>query len=180
MENHQVPELSRPLAVERLGKQDIETRILASDAERAALATRFGLLALDRFEASVSAHRAGPGARARLTGHVTAEVVQACVVSLEPVRSVVSEGFSQLYDLDPSATPAKEVAVAPGIEDDEPEPVGPNGLDLGEAVAQQLALMLDPYPRVPGASLPPAQDPLGAEDGGKRRPFEALRALKPR
>jgi hypothetical protein len=42
-------------------------------------------------------------------------------------------------------------------------------LDLGEAVAEQLALALDPYPRVPGAELPEI------ESDPQERPFAALR-----
>ncbi len=59
-----------------------------------------------------------------------------------------------------------------------PEPVGPGGIDLGEAVAQQLALALEPYPRAPGAALP--EEPC-ARTGGARAaegPFAALESLK--
>ena len=47
MENDRAPEFYHPLSIERLGEQGFETRIVASDGERAALATRFSLLALD-------------------------------------------------------------------------------------------------------------------------------------
>ena len=174
------PELSRPLATERLGDTVYQTRIVASAAERAALAERFGLVALERLEATLRARAVGPGRRVRVEGHVDAAVVQTCVVSLEPVRSELGEDFTQLYGLDPVETPAKEVAVAPGAEEDEPEPVGPGGLDLGEAVAQQLALMLDPYPRAPGAGLAAAADSGAGEAGGGAGPFEVLRTLKSR
>ncbi len=175
------PELSRPLPVERLGGAAYETRIVANPAERAALAKRFGILALERLEAQVRARATGPGARVRVEGHVDAVVVQACVVSLDPVRSELGDDFVQLYSLNPEDAPAKDVSVTPGAEEDEPEPLGPGGLDLGEAVAQQLALMLDPYPRSPGAELAEIehQDSDGAAREG-RRPFAALEALKRR
>jgi hypothetical protein len=59
-------------------------------------------------------------------------------------------------------------------EEEPPEPVGPRGIDLGEAVAQQLALALDPYPRAPGAALP---EDLRAETGAES-PFAVLERLK--
>ena len=65
---------------------------------------------------------------------------------------------------------AREVGCQPEAEGP-PEPVGPQGIDLGEAVAQQLAIALDPYPRAPGAALP--EEPRAA--GG---PFAALKSLK--
>ena len=47
-------------------------------------------------------------------------------------------------------------------------------VDLGELVAEEVALALDPYPRHPDAALPPeASDP-------EENPFAALAALKGR
>ena len=46
--------------------------------------------------------------------------------------------------------------------------------DLGEALAQQLSLALDPYPRAPGASMPE-----NAEDDAAHSPFAKLLRLKP-
>jgi hypothetical protein len=51
-----------------------------------------------------------------------------------------------------------------------------NGVvDLGEAVAEQLALALDPYPRAPGAAMPEETDDAAAE----RHPMAALAKLRP-
>lgn len=177
------PEFSRPLPPERLGGAPLEMRITADEAERAALAKRFGLLALPRLEARVKVSVTGPGPRVHLEGHLEAEVVQACVVTLEPVRSTIGQDFVQAYLLaepgGPRAGVAREVAVGPGPEDEDPEPLGPAGLDLGEAVAQELALALDPYPHAPGARVPESLRPDGG-GAGAHRPFEALRTLKPR
>ena len=61
-----------------------------------------------------------------------------------------------------------------------PEPVSGGAIDLGETVAQQFALALDPYPRCPDASI----EALGAEPQGARPeeggPFAALARLKRR
>ena len=171
--------MSRPVSLERLGEAPYETRVVASQAERAALAARLGLLDLVRLEARLTLRRSAPGPRLRLEGHLEAEVVQACVVSLEPVASILEEDFVQVYLLEPPPGAAPEVTVGPGSEDEDPEPLEGGELDLGEAVAQQLALALDPYPRAPGTSVPETYRPQGGQ-AGQHRPFEALRALKPR
>ncbi len=172
------PEFSRPLAVEKLAGAPQELQIAANAAERAALAARLRLLDLERLEARLRVRGTGPGRRVRIDGELEAEVVQACVLSLEPVRSCIEESFTQVYLLDAPEPEAKVLAVTPGPEADDPEPLGPDGLDLGEAVAQQLALALDPYPKAPGAALPAAPDSPATAPTSGPRPFDALRALK--
>ncbi len=176
-----VPEFSRPIARARLGGPVIVEEISATPRERAALARRFGLLGLDLLRATAKIEPAngadgktGAGLL-RLGGHLSAEVSQACVVTLEPVASRVEVDFTLLYSLEPGPAPAPvgvavaAVVVDPEV-DDPPEPLGPGGLDLGEAVAQQLAVALNPYPRAPGAVLAevpgaPGAAPAAAEAG---------------
>ncbi|MCH9011725.1 MAG: DUF177 domain-containing protein [Proteobacteria bacterium] len=162
-------EFSRLVPVDRLGEVEITEEISAEPGERAALARRFGLLSLDRLSATLRLERAGARNLVRVDGRLAAEVTQACVVTLEPVGAHLEKGFILLYDLDAAAA-QDEVVVEPEAEEP-PEPVGPHGIDLGEAVAQQLAIALDPYPRAPGAALP--EEPRAA-DG----PFAVLESLK--
>ena len=190
-----VPEFSRPIARARLGGQVIVEEISATPHERAALARRFGLLGFDLLRATAKIEPAddADGKRGagllRLGGHLSAEVSQACVVTLEPVASRVEVDFTLLYSLEPGPAPAPkgleaaaaaaEVVVDPEAEDP-PEPLGPGGLDLGEAVAQQLALALNPYPRAPGAALAEVPGAPVAADAGPRAGFAVLEALKRR
>jgi uncharacterized metal-binding protein YceD (DUF177 family) len=160
----EAPEFSRPVDVDQLAG---ETRrsIAANEAERRALATRFGLLGIDRLEAAVSLAPVARGVR--LDAVLTADVVQECVVTLEPVRNRVEERFSVLY----GEAPEQEVL---GAEEEVIEPLPGSVLDIGEAVAQQLSLALDPYPRAPDAALP--AETLAAEPAD--HPFAALARLK--
>ncbi len=184
-----VPEFSRPIARARLGGQVIVEEISATPRERAALARRFGLLGIDLLRATAKIEPADGadgvrGARLlRLGGHLSAEVSQACVATLEPVASRVEADFTLLYSLEPGPAPvgvaATEVVVDPEAEDP-PEPLGPGGLDLGEAVAQQLALALNPYPRAPGAVFAEAPGVPAAAEAGPRAGFAVLEALKRR
>ena len=174
-------EFSRPMLVERIGGSGLTEEIAADPTERAALAKRFGLLGLDRLSATLRLERADGKGLIRVTGRFVAEVTQACVVTLEPVSSRIEVAFSLLYSVEaaPVAPRGGEVMVA-SEEEDPPEPVGPEGIDLGEAAAQQLALALDPYPRAPGAAIPQA-----ARDETRARPtaegpFAPLSSLKHR
>lgn len=155
-------EFSRPIEISRLPEGGMEMAIAATPAECAALARRFSLLALDRLEAALRLEWVA-GRLLRLEATLSAEVVQECVVTLEPVRSEVEERFALLYG------PAVATSDAMLREDEEVlEPIVDGRIDLGEAVAQQLSLAIDPFPRAPGAAAPPAPGE------GMASPFAAL------
>ena len=163
-------EFSRPFALDSLGHDAVTRRLEATPAERALLASRFGLLALDRLEAEVTL-RWTAGGVLRLDGRLRAAATQRCVVSLEPVPQSIDEPFSLRYSRHAEAEGGDPES---GFDPDAPEPLPAEGLDLGEEVAQALSLALDPYPRAPGARLATdgEDEPKGA--------FAALRALKPK
>jgi len=160
------PEFSRPVATARLGEAPALYRFAADPQEREALARRLGLLALDRLEIEARLSRAAGGG-IRLAGQIAAELVQECVVTLEPVPSRVAEDFVVLYRRE---APHGEI-VDPGEEDI--ESLDGDEIDLGEAAAQQLSLAIDPYPRAPGAALsePPPSSELS------QHPFAGLAKL---
>ena len=137
------PEFSRPVEAPRTTGRPATHKIAANADERAALAQRFGLLSLDRLEAEVRLERLA-GGLVRLSSTLSADAVQACVVTLEPVPARIAEEFSMLYG---EGEDLRDVTL-----DGEEEPVEPlegGRIDIGEAVAQQLSLALDPFPRAP-------------------------------
>jgi len=166
------PEFSRPFALDDLGHEAVTRRLEATPAERALLARRFDLLALDRLEAEVTL-RWTAGGVLRLDGRLRAAATQRCVVSLEPVPQAIDEPFSLRYSRHAEAE-AEAGDPESGFDPDAPEPLPAEGLDLGEEVAQALSLALDPYPRAPGASLG------GSGEESPEGAFAALRALKPK
>jgi uncharacterized metal-binding protein YceD (DUF177 family) len=179
-------EFYRPFDTGEMSEEVAEREISANDAERAALAQRFGLQALDRLSAILTVRRVRDD-MFHVSGRLSAAVVQHCVVTLEPLRSAVDEPVTVTF-VKPRAVATKGKAGAEGLEvleDEGPEPMIGDIIDLGEVVAQQLAVSLDPYPRAPGASLE-AVLPRGqvAETGEKERPspfavLETLRKAKP-
>jgi uncharacterized metal-binding protein YceD (DUF177 family) len=169
--NLPLPEFGRPVEVSRIGPSGLSLAIDADAVERERLARRLGLSELRRLHADVALQPRGAGIA--LTATWTAEVVQECVVTLDPVVSVLGDTFELLYG------PGDEQETAAEIEIDleaaePPEPIEGGRIDVGEAVVEQLALAIDPYPRKPGVAFEPPADEVET----RNNPFNALRALK--
>jgi uncharacterized metal-binding protein YceD (DUF177 family) len=167
------PEFSRTIRVDTLGASPRTLTIEAEPEERAALARRFGLQSLDRLEAEVSVHRAG--AEPVAEGRVRAELVQSCAVSDAPVPARIEEAFAVRFRTDtPAAAGEEEIELGEADLD----VIFYDGalIDVGEAVAETLALAIDPYPRAPGAEE--ALKDAGVLGEGEAGPFGALAGLK--
>jgi uncharacterized metal-binding protein YceD (DUF177 family) len=152
-------EFERPFALDKLGDRAVSMSIEANEAERQALARRFGVRGIGRLAAQFKIRRARAGRAVRVEGAVEGEVTQACVISLAPVRQTISENFVTLYvpeaDLKPIETDEEgNVSLDTFLGDEELEEALPEGpLDLGEVAAQEFAVAIDPYPRAAGAGF---------------------------
>lgn len=135
------PEWSRPLRLDEIGGVAREVALDSSTDERAALAARFGLLALERLEARLSVAREAAGIRVR--GSLDASGAQACVLSGAPVPFMLAVPVALRFV--EAAPGGDEVELS--ADDLDALPIDGGLLDLGEAAAQELALALDPYPR---------------------------------
>lgn len=158
-----------------------EIEIEAGADERRAVASRFGLISLDHLSASGTLDIFEPGCGARLDIVVTAEIVQTCVVTLEPVTSHIEDRlvirFEPCDEAEGGTRVEAEILVDIGDQENT-EPLPENGIDVGEAVAECLGLALDPYPRSQEADS--ALDAIkgGAEKQDRISPFAALEQLK--
>lgn len=157
------PEFSRPVLLARIGHTPFRQEIAASEAECAALAKRFGLIALDRLSADVELCRRGDD-MVLLRASFSAQFAQECVVTLEPVGGTVAVSFELLYG-PPEAEETASGAVGEAVAF---EPLSGDAIDIGEAVAQEFSLALPPFPRSPEADEQAEAAP--AESG----PFAAL------
>ena len=171
------PEFSRRIPVDRISHRPIEITIEPSPAEREALALRFDLQALDSLTATLTL-KSVRGEMVEVRGSLSADVVQTCVVTLEPVKNHVEDAFDALF------APVHLVDEQSGREieldidaEDPPEPILNGAIDIGELTAQHLSLALDPYPRCPDA---PVEALLGGGSGQTEEsgPFAALRKLR--
>lgn len=166
------PEFSRTFRLDELGGAPRAVTIEADEAERVALAARFGLIGIDRLAARAEITREDMTVIA--TGRLDAEVTQACVASGDPVPATIGADFALRFVPERAEVSAEEVE----LEESDLDEIGYEGgaIDLGEAVAQTLALALDPFPRAPGADERlRAAGVIGEEEAG---PFAALKALK--
>ena len=166
-------EFSRIVGLRELSERETIRDVEANEAERAALAARFGLSSIEELRASLRLRR-GEGGVVRLVGAFRASVVQTCVVTLDPLRDEI-EGGIDLRCVPEGASAAREVVVDP-VED--VEVLNGDSIDMGEIVAQELAVSLDPYPRRPDA------DPVDERASGRdadpdaaAHPFSALARL---
>ena len=178
MTQRPVPEFSRVVPVESLDDGETVIDIEADADERAALARRFGLLALDSLTAKVGLTPVDVGL-VRVHGALAAKVTQACVVTLESVTTRVEGSFERLYGAD---APEEAAGSITDVDTEEfPEPFTDGAVDVGEAVAEQLALELDPFPRAPGAAFDgfsSGSKSAGGDDTGDGGSFAALARLK--
>ena len=171
MSINDLPEFSRRIDGLRLSAAGEDYEISARPEELAALAQRFDLLARDRFDAKVRLTPL-PGGYYRLAAEFEAELTQACAVTSEPVPSRVSESFTLVFG------PVEESSEIVLDGDAEPvEPLDDGMIDIGEAVAQQLSLALDPFPRLPGAAFEEEAD-LSPDQTPPESPFAALARLR--
>ncbi|GIL38620.1 YceD family protein [Roseiterribacter gracilis] len=167
-------EWSRPLPVRSVTGEGRTIELDASAEERAALAARFGLVAIDRLAAKLEVQRVD-GDLIRVRGTVEADLVQTCVVSLEPFPATVRDEVEGLFGEGVAPADVPEAWVDPEA-DDLPEPIVDGVIDLGELAAQHLSLGLDPHPRKPDATLDRAliedvpEGPFAALKGWKCKP----------
>lgn len=169
-----VSEFPRPMRLDTLGEAERDVPVEANEAECAALARRFGLIALDRLSATVRLSRDGQTVLA--TGRIAAAVTQPCVATAEPVPALIDEPFRLRFVPDEAATESEEIELSA---DDCDTVVYTGGeIDIGEAVAETLALALDPFPRSPDAAATLKAAGVVQEDEVETGPFAALKALR--
>lgn len=149
--------------------------LAASAEECGLLARRFELIDLTRLEGDVRVVPVEGTDVIHVSGHLSADVVQSCVVTLDPVPATVEADFDRLFSDDVPDEVEGEVEIDP--EADAPEPLVGGMLDLGEILAEELSLALEPYPRSPEADrlLAEQQDDLS---DSQRSAFAALGPLR--
>ena len=175
------PEFSRIVNLDDLSGTVAVFEIEATEAERRALAARFGLQAIDRLAAVVRLKRIGRMDIGRmdveLSADIAATVVQTCVVTLEPVDGAIERRVDIRFgpaDTDLAADGALVVSV-----EDDVEPLPEGGFDIGEIVAAELSLLLDPFPRHADADkLQEDAETASNSEEKPESPFSALAALR--
>lgn len=146
--------------------------LVADDAERAAVCRRLRLSSLDRLEAHAALTRTGEVIRAE--GRLVAALDQSCVVTGDPVAAHLDEPFKFVFVPEPATGPDEEIELG----ESDCDTVFHDGasIDLGTAIADTLALSLDPYPRSAGADA--ALKEAGVMTEEQASPFAVLAKLR--
>lgn len=170
------------VTVSSLPKAGMTIRFVAKPEECAALARRLGIPSVERLAADVVVARWRADGVA-ITGSLSADVVQTDVVTLDPLPQHLTEAVDLVFVPEQSriARPPQpfdgELHLDPEG-DDIPDTFSGDRIDLGAALAEILALGLDPYPRAPTAVFE-AIDTDPDPDAGRVSPFATLAKLKP-
>lgn len=164
------PEFSHPVRIDAIGEGARTETVEAGEAERTALAKRFGLIAVDRLSGSFTVRRDTSGIL--VAGRVAAAVTQACSITGDPLPATVDEETRLRFVDDLHA--GEEIE----LDDDAIDVLSLEGaaIDLGEIAAETLALALDPFPRGPNAEA--ALKEAGVLSESEAGPFGALAGLK--
>jgi len=147
--------------------------LVADEAERRGIAKRLGLVLLDRLEAHVCLAKTNEIVRAQ--GRLVAALDQSCVITGDPVAAHVDEPFDLLFTPEPTeSAPDEEIEL--GESDCDVVFYDGASIDLGGAIADTLALSLDPYPRSAGAEA--ALKEAGVMTEEQASPFAVLAKLR--
>lgn len=163
----------------RLGQAGDKVRLAAGQEERAAIARWSGVSSVEALSAEIDLKKASP-TQFVLDVLLKADVIQACVVTLEPVPAHIERRFRrELHFSGPLRRKAEasepDTLGLSGLEEEEPpEEIESLHYDLARPVLEEYVLSLEPYPRAKGAEFGLE---LAPEDRPES-PFAALKSLK--
>ena len=166
------PEFSRTVDLRQL--TDAPLVLEPDTAERAALAARFGIVHIAAMRGEVTCVR--DGMAVDVTGRISADVIQACAISGEDLAVAIDEPLALRF------VPASMAVAVPDdeleLDADALDEIAYEGtaFDLGEALAQSLALAIDPF--ATGAEADRVRRKYGLDAPEPTGPFAALAALK--
>ncbi len=172
--DNMTPEFSRIIDIRDIAGKTHE--LIATTEECTALAKRFGIVSLDRFTAQLVLEKDGATIFAR--GKISAQLQQLCGITAEEFPVSLSEDieirFEPEAEMKEEITPDEEIELTE--QDFDVEYYAGDKIDIGEAVAQSLAVAIDPYPRGPNADDAEARANISAPEDNS--PFAALKDLK--
>jgi uncharacterized metal-binding protein YceD (DUF177 family) len=148
----------------------------ADAAERTRLAAALEVLACEGLRSDFTIRAIGRG-HYRLAGKVKAQLMQSCVVTLEPVAQTAEGTFD--VEFSPAGVPPEvgeeEIEALSAAEI---EPIEHGRIDAGRIIFETLSTAVDPYPRKPGVAFDAGA--FAADVSPEAGPFAALKNLKDR
>lgn len=182
MNNDDIPPFSYPVKVGHVSANPVEVKISADAAERAGLAKLWDVLEVKSLSSTFQVQRWKRDG-VRLKGRVKADIVQACVVTLDPVDAHIDEPIDAVFVPEgsklarlPVANEGGEMLLDPDGPD-APEIFTGDTIDAGAVAAEHAALAIDPYPRKADVAFS-GHIESSDKDDRKPSPFAVLKDWK--
>jgi uncharacterized metal-binding protein YceD (DUF177 family) len=167
------PPIEKIYNLSELSAAGADITVGAKADELPALAQWIDVDAVKRFEGRVTLRKLSQ-TRFSYEARLSADVVQACVATLEPVQSRIKKQFSRTLHLTTGPAAMRETVVVSPTDDDSPEEIASTRYDLAGPLLEELILAVDPYPRAAGVAF----EPPAAEGSQEASPFAVLKQLK--
>ena len=168
------------VSVARLPQNGMPLTLKADEKELRALAKAHDLVSVQSFAAELLVRKWRKDG-VKITGRVTADITQTCIITLEPLASRIDGEVDALFVPEGSKL-ARPLLTTDGeivIDfdgDDLPETFSGDTIDAGAVAEEFFGLAIDPYPRAPGAALEEASNEAG--EAQKPSPFASLVKLR--
>lgn len=157
----------------KLSHAGSQVTVVARNDELKALAHWAGVDAVKTFSANVSLRRLSQ-THFDFEADMAADILQSCVVTLEPVAAHIERHIARELHFTPREHRERgELTLAAGDED-VPEEIANLHYDLAAPLLEEFVLAIDPYPRKEGVAFEPPSDPTDL----RPNPFAALKRLK--
>lgn len=185
-----------PFNVENVPSAGKTVKMVAEAQFLKAIAERLEVLEVKSLSAEIRLTMQNGGHTLNVTGNFKAEIVQECIITLQPVAATLEDDFEAWYADHDKAIPFNRAkhnqkAIEEGDEvqileeKDDPEALIDGQVDLGEVVIQFLSLSVNPYPRAEGVVADGEPEPievtkpLPATSTLRPNPFAALKNWRP-
>ena len=139
-------------------KEPVQYILEASAKELSALAKRFQVEKIHSLKGDLTIF---PGDIVRIRGKLSASTRRECVISLSKFDEKMVEEFEVLYADNP-----------PAESDEIIDTIDKGRIHLGEIVAEQYGLALNPFPKKPGV-----KNPYSEQKPEKQHPFANLKKI---
>ncbi len=166
---------SHPLQIDDMGNGTKTYYLKANKEQLKYIAEALKLDDVLRFEARVDVLFKYKTHKIDVTGNVVADVEHTSVVSLDKFIKNYSTDFAMQFDTEITQEQIKDLDLE--FDDDVPDPVENGQIDLADIAMEQLALVLEDFPRKEGEVFK-FESEFDEETTKKTNPFAALAKLK--
>lgn len=164
-----------PIVVEELSLQEKRINIKANEDDLKFIAEVLKIPEVKSFQSVIMLKYDKKNSKLNVWGEVHTALVLQSVISLENFDKKYDTNFELLYDTKATLKSLKEKDF--DFDDDIPDIIIDGQIDLGEISIEQVALLMDDYPKKDGEVFEVYSE-FDPEDKPQKNPFEMLKSLK--